>query len=320
MSSKRSARYSPLPSVATGDAVVIPQSALTVKNIILIFTVVLVCLVVALVAAVALGIAGLRATPTGSALAPPTTTPTQASPTTTAQPAPEFVKMSTCGTGMWKQIAFLNMSDPSEQCPRGWRGYSSDSTNGVRCCGRPVTDRSSCPAVFYGTNGYRYSKVCGRAIGYQQGSPDGFASIVNAEPSTETVNGIYVDGVSVTHGNPRTHIWTFAVGVHELGSSGNQHNCPCDGGASPPPFVKNNYFCETGDDTPNVELHRFYYEDPLWDGFDCHNTTCCHKNSPPWFKVQLTSPTTDDIEVRICGDQRTGDEDSPISLLEIYVQ
>ena len=320
MYGKETVQYSRLssdPSRAKG----IVQGGITVKNVVLFLGVVVIVIVLLAVVTLALGIAGLGhvtniITPTVTPPTPVPVTVTEAKPTTPA----EFITKSDCGTGLWKQIAFFDMSDPSEQCPRGWRGYSSDSTNGVRCCGRPVTDRSSCPAVFYGTNGYRYSKVCGRAIGYQQGSPDGFASIVNAEPSTETVNGIYVDGVSVTHGNPRTHIWTFAVGVHELGSSGNQHNCPCDGGASPPPFVGNNYFCETGDDTPNVELHRFYYEDPLWDGFDCHNTTCCLKNSPPWFKVQLTGPTTDDIEVRICGDQRTGDEDSPISLLEIYVQ
>jgi hypothetical protein len=34
----------------------------------------------------------------------------------------------------------------------------------------------------------------------------------------------------------------------------------------------------------------------------------------------MSSPTTDAIEVRICGDQRTGDEDSPIAMLELYVQ
>lgn len=254
MSSKRSGSYSPVPSVATGDAVVIPQSALTVKNVFVIFTLVLVCLVVALVAAIALGIVGLKR-PTSSAPLPTTSTPATATPTQ----APQLVTKVECGSGQWKRIAFFNMSDPSQQCPRGWRGYDPATTNGVRCCGRPVTDRSSCPSVFYGTSGYQYSHVCGRATGYQQGSPDGFASIVNAEPSTETVNGIYVDGVSVTYGNPRTHIWTFAVGLHEYGTSSNAHNCPCDGGAIPPTFVGNNYFCETGDDTPDVQLKKLIH-------------------------------------------------------------
>jgi hypothetical protein len=36
--------------------------------------------------------------------------------------------------------------------------------------------------------------------------------------------------------------------------------------------------------------------------------------------VNLGSPTNDDIEVRIMGSQNTADEDTPIELLEIYVQ
>ena len=314
MSAKRSAKYSPMNEGAgysSGDVVVIPQSAITLKNILVIFGVVMAFCALLVVTAFVLGIVALNYKPN------PQTSPTsQPAVTTTPKPVtPGLAPKTECGDGQWKQIAFFDMRDPTQQCPQGWRGYTSPK----RCCGRPVSDRSSCPSVFYSTNGYQYSKVCGRATGYQQGSPDGFASIIRAEPSTETVNGIYVDGVSVTYGNPRTHIWTFAVGLHERGGSDN-HNCPCDGGASPPSFVGNNYFCETGDDTPSVEVHRFFDDDPLWDGIDCHNATCCSQNNPPWFKVPLTSPTTDDIEVRICGDQRTGDEDSPIEQLELYVQ
>ena len=304
-----------------------PQGGITVKTAVMILVAAAIFVAVLAIAAFALGIASLQLKPKTS-LQPgyqaTTSTPagtTQQRPQSTVPTKPPvvgFFSKPECGDGQWKRIAYFDMSDPAQECPRGWRGYTSP----VRCCGRPVTDRSSCPAVFFETYGYQYSKVCGKAIGYQQGSPDGFASIVNAEPSTETVNGIYVDGVSVTHGNPRRHIWTFAVGVHEKGSgnTNNHNNCPCDGGASPPPFVGNNYFCETGDDTPNVQLHRFYDDDPLWDGYDCHNTTCCLLNGPPYFTVRVGSLTTDAIEVRICGDQRTGDEDSPIAQLELYVQ
>ena len=317
MSSKK---YSPLHSESGGRVGIAsaPQGGITVKTAVVILIAAAVFVTVLAIAAFALGIAGLQlksqtSTPAG---APQQQQQGQQSTAPTKPTVVGFFSKQECGDGQWKRIAYFDMSDPAQECPRGWRGYTSP----VRCCGRPVTDRSSCPAVFFETYGYQYSKVCGRATGYQQGSPDGFASIVNAEPSTETVNGIYVDGVSVTHGNPRRHIWTFAVGVHEKGSGNNHNNCPCDGGASPPPFVGNNYFCETGDDTPNVQLHRFYDDDPLWDGYDCYNTTCCLLNGPPYFTVQVDSPTTDAIEVRICGDQRTGDEDSPIALLELYVQ
>ena len=40
----------------------------------------------------------------------------------------------------------------------------------------------------------------------------------------------------------------------------------------------------------------------------------------PWFSVELSTHTTDRIEVRICGDEGTNNEDVPIEQLEIYVQ
>ena len=306
----RKAKYAPLrlSEEARKTGIATTQVGITVKNVILFLCAAAVFIFVLAFIAFIMGFTSLENKPKPS-VSQPTAVPT-VKPT-----VPELVeKFADCGPGKWKQVAYLNMSDPSQECPRSWRGYPSP----VRSCGRPVTDRSTCPAVFFSSNGYQYSKVCGRAIGYQQGSPDGFAHIADAE--LDTLDGIYVDGVSVTYGNPRKHIWTFAVGVHERGSSNNNNNCPCDGGTSPPPFVGENYFCETGDDTPNVELHRFYFEDPLWDGRNCSSPACCSHNSPPWFHVTLAGPATDDIEVRICGDQRTGDEDSPLSLLEIYVQ
>ena len=290
-------------------------SGFLMKIVLIFLLVVAAVAVIAAFLGLALSAAGLQKASPTLAPAKPAGMSTPANKPTTP-PNYQLISKSDCGGGQWMQVAYFDMSDPSQQCPRGWRGYDSP----VRCCGRPASARSSQPSVYYSTNGYKYSRVCGRAIGYQVGSPDCFSSINRAEPDRETVNGIYIDGVSVTHGNPRTHIWTFAVGLHERSGANDIHNCPCDGGASPPDFVGNNYFCETGDDTPNVELTRFYDDDPLWDGADCHNATCCSRNTPPWFHVQLDNPTSDDIEVRICGDQGTGDEDSPIKLLEIYVQ
>ena len=43
-------------------------------------------------------------------------------------------------------------------------------------------------------------------------------------------------------------------------------------------------------------------------------------NTPLWFSVSLPGTTNDDIEVRICHDQDNNDEDTPIQLLELYVQ
>ena len=68
-------------------------------------------------------------------------------------------------------------------------------------------------------------------------------------------------------------------------------------------------------------MGQFFVIDKLWDGQQCdHEGTCCTTKSPPWFSVELPNPTNDDIEVRICGDEGTDNEDTPIELLEIYIQ
>ena len=51
----------------------------------------------------------------------------------------------------------------------------------------------------------------------------------------------YNDGLSITHGNPRQHIWTFSNG--QYGSIASNHNCPCGPGStqqSSPSFVSTN--------------------------------------------------------------------------------
>ena len=61
-----------------------------------------------------------------------------------------------------------------------------------------------------------------------------------------------------------------------------------------------------------------HVNDPLWDGQQCQSEgTCC--STAPWFTVDLAIPTTDSIEVHICADS-TPTEDTPINLLELYVQ
>ena len=43
---------------------------------------------------------------------------------------------SSCGEGLWEQVAYLNMNAPSQQCPSAWREYS-ESDLGIRTCRRP---------------------------------------------------------------------------------------------------------------------------------------------------------------------------------------
>ena len=146
-----------------------------------------------------------------------------------------------------------------------------------------------------------------------------------------SINTLYVEGVSVTHGNPRQHIWTFANGLDEQGiyrPCNHQYYvsiCPCvnrsTDGSYVPSFVGQNYFCESGIVQWNGVEHSgvlWSDGDPLWDGQGCGPTSsCCTFNSPPWFNVRLSPPTTDYIEVRICSDDGVG-SDSPIQLIELY--
>ena len=106
-----------------------------------------------------------------------------------------------CGPGQWTRVAYLDMTNPSQSCPSAWQLLTG---NGVRVCGRPSSSINMCHGTFYPT-GHAYTKVCGRVIGYQVGQTDAFAS-------HRTIDQAYVDGVSITRGSPRTHVWTLTAG------------------------------------------------------------------------------------------------------------
>ena len=220
-------------------------------------------------------------------------------------------QMYCSGPGLWHRFVYLNMSDPSQQCPSAWREYN---TNGVRACGRPLNSPGSCVATSYMT-GKTYSRVCGRVIGFQYATPDAFTKVAQ--------NDIDLDGVNITYGTQRNHIWSYVAGETQNTSSQLKTKCPCfaDNGQemNPLPSV-NNFYCESGNPDLQAARNHLYIDDPLWDGQQCEGTCCNGTMSPPWFSVQLPAPTTDAIEVSICCDQSTGDEDVPVELIEIYVQ
>ena len=217
-----------------------------------------------------------------------------------------------CGgvTGGWMRVADLDMTNSSHQCPRG---LQQRTDAGRRTC-IPVMSRDCSSVNFSAAEGY--SRVCGKIIGYQVGAPDTFGSHLNSSVDS------YIDGVSLTHGQPRQHIWSFAAGLDEVGSEP-YFNCPCtnSGTAVPPPFVGNDsYFCDTGS-KQRYQRGVFYNEDPLWDGAGCGPlNTCCSFNNPPWFHKLLPQPTTDDIEMRVCKNDNPSNEDIAIETIELLVQ
>ena len=247
-------------------------------------------------------------------------------------PAQAFCDMQRtecCGTisGGWLRVAYLNMTNSSHQCLSEW----TEVTNPVRACARNIPS-AGCRSEIFNTRGVNYTQICGRVRGYQFCIPDAFGSFRNNQ--SLTINDAYVDGVSITHGSPREHVWTFAIAETDFpGVAARTALCPCTSGLTQisddeiPPFVGNDYFCETGSSgglpgSCDLSMGRGVFDmDPLWDDQQCNQaSTCCEFNSPPWFCRQLPKSTSDSIEVRLCADRGNTDEDVLVELVELYVR
>ena len=179
-----------------------------------------------------------------------------------------------CGDPGWRRVVFLNMTDPSHVCPAGL----NLTTYSRRTCGRAHSGYRTCSSTTFSVGGSQYSRVCGRALAYQFGPNYAFYGyhVINRQG----INGPYVDGLSLTHGasGSRQHISTFASGLYtgNRNSSHSTYRRPCENGnTSPsPPFVDNDYFCESV--TQSSWVFIFFPNSPLWDGQVCEcGGTCC---------------------------------------------
>ena len=225
----------------------------------------------------------------------------------------------TCGgTIGWRRVVYLDMTDSSTTCPSGWQltGYSK------RSCGRVSTGIYTCDSATFPVSGGEYTRVCGRIKAYQWGATQAFRNYHTGYRTT--IDGAYVDGVSVTHGSPQQHIWTFAAGAAE-GIPTWPTVCPCDASIDIrlPPFVGEDYFCESGVNEAwgGSRHYTFHSTDTLWDGEDClPSSMCCSQHNPPYFIKQLPTPTTDDIEARVCLFYSPTHADIAVELVELYVQ
>ena len=214
-----------------------------------------------------------------------------------------------CGTltGGWTRVGFLDMTNSSHQCPSGLM-ERNDSPN-IRTCVRNEAS-GGCSSVELSTANIQYSDVCGRITAYQVGSPDDF------RVTNEDINSAYVDGVSLTHGNPRQHIWTFAAAARMDGICD-----PCRT-ESRPESVGIDFFCDSGNPrSSSATSGTFHSDNPLWDGDECvADNECCPTDNPPYFLKTLPQSTTDNIEMRVCRNERRSNEDIAIETVEIYVQ
>ena len=248
--------------------------------------------------------------PAASCAALPPSSPSGYYWVSTSNDSPTLVYCSmSCGTltGGWMRVEFLDMTNSSHQCPSVLM-ERNDSPN-IRTCVRNEASRG-CSSVELSTANTQYSTVCGRITAYQVGTTDDFRLRTNSN-----INSAYVDGVSLTHGNPRQHIWTFAA-------AGNMDRIcdPCRD-ETRPDSVGNDFFCDTGNPASGSRRNNFYSDHPLWDGVGCvADNECCPTDNPPYFLKTLPQPTTDDIEMRVCRNEGRDNEDIAIETVEIYVQ
>ena len=229
-----------------------------------------------------------------------------------------------CGgqRGGWMRIANLDTSR-GDSCPSGWGSITSP----LAAC-RSANDNAGCYSTGFSVNGVSYHKVCGQARGYQVHTTDAFGGprLVRGSIYVKDIDGAYVDGLSITIGSPRKHVWTYASGNNDNNTAltdqtEDDHSCPCAAvpGPSPAAFVHNNYYCESGADGGHV--NNIYMSDALWDGSQCDgpHDNCCTETGQPWFYRQFPVAQQFDIEARICADEGYDNEGVLVDQLQLFV-
>ena len=213
-------------------------------------------------------------------------------------------------SSLWTRVGFFDINN-GDQCPISLRTVSNATTNQTACGRHSISNCISLPIAVLNN----YTKVCGIVQGYQEASTDGFRTIA------EHLDGNYVDGISITQGSPRRHLWTYVSGLGELAPN-QQERCPCarsnpSDRTGVPSFVGEHFYCESGFSV-NFMFGVIAWDDPLWDGADCQapGNLCCERYG--WFYRDVPS-SSDDIELRICGDEANGNEDTLLSMYEFWV-
>ena len=221
-----------------------------------------------------------------------------------------------CGIlGNWRRIAYFDTTQ-GDSCPTGLRTVTNTATKQT-ACGR-TNSSGGCASVRIPVQ-VSYSQICGIVKGYQGGSTDAFDYVPDDHNKIDT---FYVDGVSITHGSPRRHLWTYASGLSELHAK-RQWRCPCarsnpNDRSDVPSFVGEHFYCESGFPGTTFQFNIVVWGDPLWDGQNCvaPGNKCCERYG--WFRRDVSS-STDDIELRICANQGISNEDILINHYEFWV-
>ena len=219
------------------------------------------------------------------------------------------MESTNCGPDKgWMRVAYMDMTHDSK-CPEG---LDEGMYGSKKLCGNRG---SGCLSTMINTYGAPYTEVCGFVAGYQYKSPDGFRG------KGASIDSTYLDGISITHGKPRQHIWSYAAGLISGGVGA--LDCPCNEGNpdTVPKFAFDNWYCESGNPTATVE-YIFFPNDVLWDGKDCtlKEPPCCQRSWLPYFHKDVGGVSTDNIELRLCHDEGFSNEDVPIESMAFFVR
>ena len=170
---------------------------------------------------------------------------------------------------------------------------------------------NSCASVTISVDGQSYTQVRGKVAAYAYNTPDAFRRLHGAGSG---INDPYVDGISITYGSPRNHVWTYAASGGTLSA----YTCPEIGDAitKQPAFVGLDYIC--------VVASKLVAKggDNLFDVPIFTTLGNCVGDCPDdlAFCVTLDESTSDDLELRICTDQSKTDEDIFLKSYDFYIQ
>ena len=233
--------------------------------------------------------------------------------------------------GGWMRIANIDTRE-GDSCPSGWGSITSP----FAAC-RSASDDAGCYSTSFSVSGVSYHKVCGKARGYQRESTDAFGGPRRQHGSSTfdylvDIDDAYVDGLSITIGSPRKHVWTYTSGNNDnntafvdADTTTDDHTCPCAAvpGLLPYPFVRDNYYCESGSngENPVGKVDGIYTADALWDGSGCDGIgdNCCTEIGQPWFYRHFPIAQQSDIEARICTDEDWANEGVVVDQLQLFV-
>ena len=196
-----------------------------------------------------------------------------------------FCEMMTCNgiSGGWMRVGTLpKHSNGTAQCFPNFTHY--EGSNRTQCVRSDTA--AGCTSVIFPVFGVEYSHVCGEVRAYGKNTPDGFLEM------GKTIDQIYVDGISLTYNNTiRQHLWTYAS---QTNTGGNTNSRDCS-------------------DQPRQDFVQQYFS--CMNLITEDNCSFCSTN----FSRTLETPTTGNIELRVCRDMNSNDEDIILDAVEVYV-